>query len=133
MRETERKKRDVERPRGPGRDNSEGQRESEGCALAESRYRYLSRAAVAAKAALIKGSATRGDSRGVLAKRRWVASGARARGARARGAMAREAMARGAKSGGRGRRDNALPIIVFSPRVAFPAVVKKDFRHGYLF
>ena len=68
-----------------------------------------------------------------LKKKRGVASGAIARGARARGAMAREAMARGSKSGGRGRRDNALPIIVFSPRVAFPAVVKKDFRHGYLF
>ena len=61
-----------------------------------------------------------------------MASGAIARGARARGAMAREAMARGSKSGGRGRRDNALRIIVFSPRVAFPAVVKKDVRHGYL-
>ena len=68
-----------------------------------------------------------------LKKERGVASGAIARGARARGAMAREAMARGSKSGGRGRRDTALPIIVFSPQVAFPAVVKKDFRHSYLF
>ena len=43
-----------------------------------------------------------------------MASGAIARGARARGAMAREAMARGSKSDGRGRCDNALPLIVFT-------------------
>ena len=87
------------------------------------------------------GSATRGDSRYNMgcgaqsACKQWgcVASGVIAEGARASDAKARGAMARGSKSGGRGRRDNALPIIVFSPRVAFPAVVKKDFRHGYLF
>ena len=59
----------VERRRGQGRESSEGQSESEDCSLAGTPYRDLSRAAVAAKAALIKGSATRGDIRGVPAKR----------------------------------------------------------------
>ena len=81
------------------------------------------------------GSRGVGSVAGQLApeKGEGVASGAIARGARARGAMARDAMARGSKSGGRGRRDNALPLLVFSPLVAFPTVVKKDFRHGSLF
>ena len=32
-----------------------------------------------------------------------------------------------------GRMRQRAPLLVFSPRVAFPTVVKKDFRHGYLF
>ena len=55
----------VERRRDQGRESSEGQSESEDCSLAGSPYRDLSGAAVAAGGALIKGSATRGDSRGI--------------------------------------------------------------------